>query len=207
MAKVAAGIAVALVVVLALTQIFIPRFAEGQVEDRLTDDGGSAEVDITAWPALTLLWGDGRKFKAEGEGMDIELSRDEDPLEKLDKFEEVDIRLRNLTAGPVEVRTFGLERGEDDSTYYLRMDATSTMQQLAEQAGEFFGGSLGSSLGGFAGGLLPGGGTAEVPIDVEGQLARSPDGTIDVDGVNASVAGLPAGPFAEMIVQSVLDQL
>ena len=32
-------------------------------------------------------------------------------------------------------------------------------------------------------------------------------GTVDVDGVTASVAGVPAGPFAETMLQSILERL
>lgn len=208
MAKIAAGIAIAVVALLALTQIFIPPLASDKVENRLTEHGGSADVSLTAWPAATLIWGHGRKFKATGKDLEIELQdREKDPLGRLDKFGEVEIRITNLHAGPVAVRTFGLEKGKDDSSYYLRLDATTTPAELARQAGQQFGGTLGNMLGGLAGTILPDDGGTEIPIDVEGQLARKPGGGVDVDGVTATVAGLPAGPFAEIIVQSVVDQL
>jgi hypothetical protein len=208
MAKIAAGFAIAVLAFLALTQIFIPPLASEQVENRLTDKGGTAHVTLKAWPALTLLWGHGRKFEATGKGVEIDLqNKNKDPLGKLDKFDEVRVRIINLRAGPVAVRTFGLEKRKGDSSYYLRLDATTTPAEMARQAGQQFGGTLGNLLGGLAGTVLPGSGDTEIPIDVEGQLTRKPGGGVDVDSVRASVAGLPAGPFAEVIVQSVVDQL
>jgi hypothetical protein len=208
MAKVAAGIAVAVIALLALTQIFIPPLASEQVEDRLTDGGGTADVSLTAWPAATLLWGHGRKFEATGKDLEIELQdREKDPLGRLDNFDEVKVRITNLHAGPVAVRTFGLEKGKGDSAYYLRLDATTTPAEMARQAGQQFGGTLGGLLGGLTSSVLGQASGTEIPIDVEGQLTRKPGGGVDVDGVTATVAGLPAGPFAEVIVQSVVDQL
>lgn len=205
------GIAAIVVVVLgAVTQLVIPGFVERHVESSLEEDSdaGEAVVDVSAFPAVRLLWGSGDRFEARGRGLRIDLSeRVDDPLGRLEDFDEVDVDLEDLTAGPVEVQAFSLIKNEGDSSYYLRMEAETTPVALAEAVGGQLGGGLGRLIAGSAASTLPGGGETDVPIDVEGQVNRSDGGTVDVDGVTASVAGVPAGPFAETMLQSILERL
>ncbi len=62
-------------------------------------------------------------------------------------------------------------------------------------------------VGAAARAILPDGGTTSFPVKVEGTVNRAPGGGVDADGVEASVAGIPAGPFAELMVQAVLEPL
>jgi len=55
--------------------------------------------------------------------------------------------------------------------------------------------------------VLLGEGAVNVPIAVEAQVSRGNGGTLDVDAAQASVAGVPTGPFAEAMVQAVLENL
>lgn len=210
MRKVLVGVAVGVIVVGALVQLVVPGFAERRAESRLeTDDEiGTAVVDIKSFPAIRLLWGSGDRFEARGRGLRIDLDkRTDDPLGRLDGFDEVDIRFEDLSGGPVRVQEFSLVRGEDDESFFLRMDAETTPQALAEAAGGEIGGSLGQAIGAIAGDLLPGAGATDVPMVIDGQINRTNDGGVDVDEVEASVAGIPAGPFAELMVQAVVERL
>jgi hypothetical protein len=147
-------------------------------------------------------------MEVRGRGLSIDLARRiDDPLGRLDGFDEVDIDIEDLTAGPVDVRAFSLVKNADDTSYYLRMEAETTPLSLAESVGGQLGGDLGSLIAGAASDLLLGGGEVDVPIDVEGQISRADGGAVDVDAVEASVAGVPAGPFAEAMVQAVLERL
>jgi len=105
------------------------------------------------------------------------------------------------------VQAFSLVKNEDDTSYYLRMEAETTPVALAESVGGQLGGDIGSLIAGAGAEALLGGGEVDVPIDVEGQVSRGDGGTLDADAVQASVAGVPAGPFAEAMVQAVLERL
>jgi hypothetical protein len=204
------AIAIGVVVLGAVTQLVIPGFVERNVEASLEerDKGGEAVVDVKAFPAVRLLWGSGDRMEVRGRGLSIDLARRiDDPLGRLDGFDEVDIDIEDLTAGPVDVRAFSLVKNADDTSYYLRMEAETTPLSLAESVGGQLGGDLGSLIAGAASDLLLGGGEVDVPIDVEGQISRADGGAVDVDAVEASVAGVPAGPFAEAMVQAVLERL
>lgn len=208
--KIFVAIVVGVVVLAGVTQLVIPGFVERNVESNLEErsDGGEAVVDVKAFPAVRLLWGSGDRMEVRGRGLAIDIAqRTDDPLGKLNGFDEVDIDLTDLTAGPVDVQAFSLVKNEDDTSYYLRMEADTTPVALAESVGGQLGGDLGSVIAGAGADALLGGGQIDVPVDVEGQVSRGDGGAVDVDAAEASVAGVPAGPFAEAMVQAVLERL
>ncbi len=210
MAKILATAAIAIVVLGGVTQLVIPGFVERHIESNLEEEGGGGEavVDAKAFPAVRLLWGSGDKLEIRGRGLTVDIDRrTDDPLGKLDGFDEVDIDFTDLTSGPVDVQSFSLVKAEGDDSYTLRIEAETTPVSLAESVGGELGGELGSLIAGTAASALPGGGEIDVPVDMAGEVNRTSDGGVDADAVEASVAGIPAGPFAEAMVQSVLERL
>jgi hypothetical protein len=210
MAKVLAAVAIGIVVLGGITQLVIPGFVERHIESNLEEDGdaGTAVVDVKAFPAVRLLWGSGDRFEARGRGLTIDLDkRTDDPLGRLKRFDEVDIDFTDLTSGPVDVRAFSLVKNEGDTSYYLRMEAETTPLALAEAVGGEIGGELGRLIAGAATSTLPGGGETDLPVDMAGPVTRADGGAVDAGRVEASVAGIPAGPFAEAMVQAVLERL
>lgn len=210
MAKALAAVAIGIVVLGAVTQLVVPGFVERHVEAQLEEEseGGEAVVDAKAFPAVRLLFGGGDELEVRGRGLRMELAeRAEDPLGRLDGFDEVDIDLADLTAGPVEVQAFSLVRTDKDSPYSLRMDAETTPLSIAESVGGQLGGDLGRLIAGAGASSLPGGGTIDVPIDVAAEVTGGPDGAVEVTSPAAAVAGVPTGPFAEAMVRAVLERL
>ena len=202
-----AGILVALAVLAVVLQLVLPPYLAGRVEDRLEAGGGSADVDLDAFPALFLLGGRGGSFEAQGTGLRLELGdRRDDPLKRLDGFERVEVRLTDLEAGPVRAETFELTREGRGQNYELLVRATATPQELAGQLGNAGGEALGGLFGSLAGGLL--GSAAQTPIPLELRASvTSRDGRPDVAAATGSVAGLPAGPLAGIVLAVVLDRL
>jgi hypothetical protein len=208
--KIFVAVAIGVVVLGAVTQLVIPGFVERKIESNLKErsDAGEVVADVKSFPAVRLLWGSGDKLEVRGRGLRIDLAeRTDDPLGQIDGFDEVDIDLTDLTAGPVDVQSFSLVKNADDTSYYLRMDAATTPTSLAESVGGSLGGDLGSAIAGAASDVLLGEGAVDVPIAVEAQVSRGNGGTLDVDAAEASVAGVPTGPFAEAMVQAVLENL
>src|SRR5436190_18786982 len=96
---------------LVLSQVFLPLYLEGRVEDRLTKNGGSADVTLSALPALTLLADSGSEAKVRGHGLTLDVNEaGNKPLDNLDGFDKVDVDVTNSTAGPVHVRDATLKR-------------------------------------------------------------------------------------------------
>ena len=207
MSKVLLAAAAILIVLLVATQVILPRVISGEVEKRLTQDGGTAEVTITAVPAVTLATGRGQSIEISGDDLVYDLDeRKERPFERLDGFGDVDVELRDLDAGTVRLSSFMLTRQGRDEPYKLAMRGTSTPRELAAELGSATGGTLGGLLGGLASGVLPDGGMGTVPLQLDATV-DSDDGRPQIDTARATVAGVPAGRLTEVVLRSVLDRL
>jgi hypothetical protein len=55
--RIAAGLAGAIVLVLVLAQLFLPRIATSRISSRVSKYGTVQSVSVSAWPAIKLLWG------------------------------------------------------------------------------------------------------------------------------------------------------
>ena len=204
MPKFIAGIVITLAVLAVAGQLALPAYFEGRVEDRLTQKGGSADVSISAFPAVSLVAGSGRELEAKGEGLAFDLDdRPEDPFGRLDAFEDVEVRLTDTEAGAIRMSEFVLRRDGRDSEYELRMAATATPRELAQELASVAGGALGGLIGSLASGALP---ATEIPLEMSARV-DSEDGRPDVTDAQGSVGGLPAGPLAEIVLGTVLDRL
>jgi hypothetical protein len=195
-----------LVLLLLAAQLVLPPIAERRVEDRLERDGGRAEVSMSAFPAVRLLFDDGDSIEVEGDGLRVDLRRPARALERLDGFDEVSVKLTGLEAGPVEARTFALSRKPDQPAYQVAMAATTTPRDVARFLGSEAGGALGGFLGDLASGGLPGGGGTEVPVELAA-VVESRDGEVVTHEVIGSVAGIPAGPLLQLVVEAVAREL
>jgi len=200
----AAGVA-GLVVLLAVVAHFaLPPYLEGRVEERLEENGGVAHVDLRAVPALRLLAGHGDRVEITGSGLRMDLAdADLDAFEHLNRFDEVEIDLTELRAGPFEITAFRLESA-GDARYRIDLEATASIQDVARVAGEQFG-PLGGLIGGIAGGTVPFS-AAPVPVRLDGELAAR-DGDVEMVSGGGRVAGLPAGPVARLVTNAILSGL
>lgn len=200
------GLAIAVALTLVVGQVALPSYLSGEIEDRLTADGGHADVTLEAVPALRLLAQDGERIEMEGEGLVIDLEEPERRVfDKLDGFAEVAIRLRRLRADPFEVATFELTRGEGEEEYRLRIGAATSAIKLSRWAASRLGGPLAGIAAGLAGGSLPAG-RESVPVVLDARL-RSEDGRPDVVSGAGTIAGVPSGPLAELLAGAIAGRL
>jgi hypothetical protein len=200
------AIAVAGIVVLVGfgTHFLLPPYLEGRVEERLEEHGGRAEVELRAVPALRLLAGHGDRIEVTGSGLEFELDDpDRDAFDRLNRFDEVEIDVRDVTAGPFETECFRLE-GLGGKHYRIEVDATASVQDLARVAGEQLG-PLGGLIGSIAGGSVPFSG-APVPVRLDGEI-EAKDGDVEMVSGTGRVAGLPAGPVARLVTNAILSRL
>lgn len=202
---VAAAIAGIVVLVGVGTHFLLPPYLAGRVEGRLQEHGGRADVTLRAVPALRLLAGHGDHIQIEGSGLEYEFDDpDRNAFERLDGFDEVDIDLTDVTAGPFVTESFHLRRDEGSERYQIEADAIATAQELARIAGEQFG-ELGGLIGTIGGGALPFS-NVPVPIHLAGEL-ESNDGKVEMVSGSGDVAGIPAGPLTQLITNAVLSRL
>ncbi len=203
----AVGIAVTLLLLLIAGQVALPPYLSGRVEDRLREGGGNADVSLSAIPSYALLAGRGRRFEADGSGLQFDAdSRRERPFDRLDGFDEVSIDIRESRAGPLRIEEMALSRDGDDAPYELDLRASAKPRDLAADLGSRAGGALGGLAGDLAARTLPGEGSVAVPVDVQAAIT-SEDGRVSVTDADGSVAGLPSGPLTEIVLAAVLERL
>jgi hypothetical protein len=202
--RIAAILAAAILLLLIVTQLFLPGIAASAIEDRLTECGGVADVSVSALPAARLLWGDGDSLKIDATGLDLDVdAEDPEVFKNLDPFGDVEIVLSDSRAGPVEVDTFVLTR-DGDGPYNLRTTGATSAADLAEfvaEDAELPGSDL---LGGLIGATGVGG--ADVDIDLAMRLTSDRGRVVVIDG-GGEIAGIPTGPLAGLITQAIVSRL
>jgi hypothetical protein len=204
--KIAAIVAAAIVVVLGVSQLFLPGIGENAIEDRLTENGGVADASLSAMPAARLLWGSGDRIGIDANGLDLEVSRADDPVvfDDLDRFDDVEIVIRDSSLGPVDMDNFVLTR-EGDDPYSLEGTGTTSVADLAEFGAEEFAPDLPGVdiLGGI---LNVATGGTEIDVDMDMKV-ESDDGRVRVVEGGGEIAGIPTGPLAAFITSAVTVEL
>jgi hypothetical protein len=197
-------VAAVIVALLVVGQLALPSLAGQRIEDRLTDEGGTADVEISSFPAVRLLFSDGQSIDVTGAGLDLQHEEDDPAVfDKLDGFDEVDVELSNSRVGPFEVSRFSLTR-DGSEPYSLEGTATTTGAELADFAAEQIGLPSGP-LFRFLVGQLPAG-SADVPVRLDMELA-SDDGAIRVVSGGSTIAGIPTGPLGAFITTLVVVRI
>jgi hypothetical protein len=194
-----------LLVALVATQVLVPSYLERRAENRLTEHGGKATVDIDALPAVRLLFDKGKRIQVRGEELEIPLESEPGKVfGDLDRFAEADVRLDRMVAGPLRIARFSLARGKHGAPYDLAVSATVTAAELGDYAGQQLG-PLAGFLGRIGASVLPFS-NAPIPVELDAEL-RSDDGRAVVETVDGTVAGLPADPLVAALAAAIAQRL
>ena len=202
---IALGLAVVAVLV---AEAVLPRVGAARIAGQLTRNGGTAEVSLTARPAVRLLRNSGDRLIVHGRGLEIGLA--EDPsgpvgLSALDGFAEVDIELTETRAGPLEIAAFVMRRAGSGG-YALAARGTTTGSDLLRFGDPWLRSAIpgGGLIGAVAGGAPLTDRPLAVSIEIE---LISEGGAIRVGSGGGSIAGYPAGPLATTIATAVARRL
>lgn len=196
------AVAVAVVALLVASQLFLPPLGERGVEDRLTEGGGNADVDLSAFPAARLLFDDGDRFEVRAEGLALDVAQRVGVFDRLDGFDDVEVLISDSVAGPFAVESFTLTR-HGSAPYRLVSRSEASPAELVDFGADQLGLPGGDFLGGLAGRALS---DEPVPIELDTELV-SEDGDIEVVSGGGTVAGIPTGPLGEAITAAVVSQL
>jgi hypothetical protein len=194
-----------LVTLLIVSQFLLPPYLEHRVAGRLTAHGGSAQVDMSAVPALRLLFGQGSGLHIRARGLSVDLAPgQEEVFKRLDDFSDATIAISDSRAGPFTVRSFWVNR-KADHAYDVIVAGDATAGDVARYAGSRLAGGFGQALAGLAAGTLDAVGgpipfNARMRIDTAGATPRA-------ENVVGEVAGLPAGPLAQIVANALLGSL
>lgn len=205
MRRLAIRLGLALIVVLLVSQFAIPPFVAGRVKGELTKHGGQASVDVRAFPAARLLLGGGGDLKIDARGLSVDLEPGQkDVFKQLDSFAHVDIQITGSRAGPFGISDFRVRRMGPRS-YAVGVAGYGTAGDVARYAGARLGGGFGEALAGLAASAL-GDFTRAIPFDARMRIDTS-NGSPTARDVVGNVAGLPAGPLAQVVANALLGGL
>ena len=202
-ARIAAIVAAAIVLLLVVTQLVLPGLGEGAIEDRLTENGGVADVSLSALPAARLLWGDGDEIGIQASGLDLDLDTQPEVFDDLDRFDDVKIAMAGSQAGPIELDSFALTR-EGDEPYALAIRGSTSPTELAE----FVAADSDLPGAGVIAGVIDaaGVGTLDLPLEIDMRL-ESDSGRVHVIEGDGEIAGIPTGPLATWITNAIVVRL
>src|SRR4051794_21164771 len=205
MRRLAIRLAIVLAALLVVSQFVIPPLAENKVADRVTEHGGTANVDLSAIPALELLLGKGDKLDLEASGLSVDLAaKQNEVFDRLDDFDEVKIAITDSRAGPFTISGFRVHKTAAHE-YAVGIAGDGTAGDVARYASSRLAGGLGQALAGLATSAL-GGFDRAIPFKATMQIDTS-SGTPHAQNVDGSVAGLPGGPLAQVVANALLSGL
>jgi hypothetical protein len=203
MRRIAIRLTLLLVLLLIASQFVIPPLLQHRVAGRLTSHGGTAKVELSAFPALRLLFGSGDKLTVTARGLSVSPDpSQQEAFKQLDDFSKVNIDVTGSHAGPFAVSAFRVRRVADHS-YAVALAGSGAAGDIARFAGGSLAGSFGASIAGLAASAL-GTGNARIPFDARMEVVTG-SGTPQARNVEGSVAGLPAGPLAQVVANSLLS--
>ena len=185
-------------------QLVLPSVAEHRIADRLRSGGGSADVSLSAFPAVRLLFADGDSLRIKARRLRLDVGHERRLLHRLDGFDSVRVRLRDTEVGPLQLRSFVLDRPDERRDYAVRLTGRTSPRALAAFLGGRAGGPIGGDLGALAGSLLGGG--LPLALDLQARV-RSSDGQPELESTSGTVAGFPAGPLVQLALAAVLPRI
>src|SRR3954452_24850406 len=135
MRRFAIRLAIVVAALLVVSQFALPPYLEKRVADRVTAHGGSANVNLSAIPALELLFGRGDKLELAAQGLSVDLRENQqDVFRRLDDFDQVDIAVTSSRAGPFMVSSFRVHK-TGDHDYAVAIAGGGTAGDVARYAG------------------------------------------------------------------------
>ncbi len=189
--------------VFGLSQVIIPNKAESGVGDRLTKEGGTASVKITAFPAIRLLFNHGEELTVKARDITIPINDLRGgSFKELDGFDHVYVRLMSSAVGPFTTDRMLLTRGSGEKLYHFTYLGSTSVTQLAELAL----GALPLQLRSLVETLTGRPGREPIPIRLDAKL-ESDKGKINLVSGGGTVAGLPLGGLSLSIAGAVISRV
>ena len=103
----------ALVVVLVLAQLLLPRIAESRIRSRLDPYGQVHSVHVSAFPAIELLWGDGDSVHVQAGALALSTDRAASLLHEAKGFSEISVSASSVRLGKLQLTAAALQKHAD----------------------------------------------------------------------------------------------
>ncbi len=114
----------AVVLLLVLAQLFLPGIAADRISSRLARYGRVRSVQVTAWPALKLLWGEADKVRVRADELTLALPQTGHVLGEGRGAHDIDMTAARVRVGPLALSDASLQkRGSQLSAQALAPEA------------------------------------------------------------------------------------
>ena len=105
----AAGIGVVVLLVV-LAQVLLPGIAADRISSRLARYGHVRSVDVTAWPAVELLWGTADSVRVRASDLTFALSQTGHVLGEASGAHDIDMTAARVRVGPLELSEVSFQK-------------------------------------------------------------------------------------------------
>jgi hypothetical protein len=112
-ARIALGVAAAVVLVLVLAQLFLPGIAASRIRSRVEKYGTVKSVSVTAWPAIELLWGKAGSVDVRAGNVRLSTAQMAKLLGEARGAENLHTTAESLKAGPLQLEDATLQKHGD----------------------------------------------------------------------------------------------
>jgi hypothetical protein len=100
----------AIVLVLVLAQVFLPRIAASRISSRLRRYGTVESVSVKAWPALKLLWGSADSVRVRARSLTVTPGQTAALLWEARGLDSVEMTASSVREGPVRLSDVSLHK-------------------------------------------------------------------------------------------------
>jgi hypothetical protein len=130
--RIAAWLVGAIVVVLVLAQLFLPRIAASRVRARVGKYGTVRSVSVSAWPAVELLWGKADSVSVRAGSLRMTPAQTAKLLGEARGVKRMSLTAESVTEGPLQLHDTSFEKHGDA----LRAQASTSRADVSKALGE-----------------------------------------------------------------------
>jgi hypothetical protein len=99
--RLALSLAATALLLLALAQVLLPRIAASTISSRISRYGSVASVSVSAWPAITLLWGSADSVRVRARRLALEPAQAAKLLWEARGITRMDVSAERVKVGPL----------------------------------------------------------------------------------------------------------
>jgi LmeA-like phospholipid-binding len=126
----AAALVGAVVLALALAQVFLPRIAESRISSRVGRYGTVQSVRVSAWPAVRLLWGSADSVKVRAGNLTLSPAQTAKLLWEARGASSMEVTAASVREGPLSLSDVTLRKRGRALTAHARMSDAAVRAAL-----------------------------------------------------------------------------
>ncbi len=199
----------ALVVLLVLAQVLLPKIAAGRISSRIGKYGSVDSVHVSAWPAVELLWKHADSVEVKATRLRVSPAQTSKLLAEASGVDRMDVSAASVQEGPLRLRGVSFHKRGERMSAHAHLGNADVAAALPPGIGvQLLGSGSGKVEVRASGGLFGVGASVDAVAEAEGgklvvhprgflleaiKLTLFSDPRVYVTGVSASRATGPGG--------------